>query len=643
MLKFTLLFKSNYQIMRTPLFGFVFSIILLTTSCQSKNDKKKTPSNQVSTAQTDTVIDWHSQSNAREIKPDHLNLDIAVDFDQHQISGSATWDIAPEPNTEYAKFDTWDMEIDSVFYADGKPAEYELTEKDSILGSALKIQIHPDTKQLKIYYKTGKNATALQWLQPEQTFGKKHPYLYTQGESIYTRSWVPSPDGPGYRFSYEATVKVPKGLLALMSAQNPQETTENGIYHFKMEKKIPAYLMALAVGNIGFKPVDDRTGVYAEKAILDSAYNELENLDKMVNTAEDLYGKYRWGCYDVLILPSGFPMGGMENPRLTFATPTILAGDKSLVNLIAHELAHSWSGNLVTNATWDDFWLNEGFTVYFERRITEAEYGKEYAAMLWDLGKKILEKNVNRLGKDSRHTWLKEDLKGKDPDEGFTDIPYEKGSAFVLKIEQTVGRKKLDKFLINYFNEHAFQSMTTEKFIDYLDKNLLDGHEDWKKAIAVDDWIYSPGIPDNYPEIKNPRFKKVDQQVVEFLKATPPKQLKTEDWSTYEWLHFLHKLPEDLSVDQMTQLDRAFHFTDTGNSEIADVWFLHALQADYTPAYQAMKEFLYVTGRVKFLTPLYEEMMKTEKGQKMAEEIYKKARPNYHPLTQKSIDRILAR
>lgn len=614
-------------------------------ACRSNSNQNQ---NEMDKVVADTVgqndfTDWHSQSNAKEMHPEHLSLDISVNFDQHQITGSATWTIQPDSGTQFAVFDTRQMEIDSVLYADGSKAPFEMGKVDPILGSALKITLKPETKQLTIYYKTGANATALQWMTPTQTFGKKSPFLYTQSESIYARTWVPCPDGPGYRFTYDAKVTVPKDLLALMSAENPQKKNEDGVYHFKMEEKIPAYLLALAVGDIGFKKVDGRTGVYAEPAILDKAWHELDGMGTMVNTAESLYGPYRWGRYDVLVLPSGFPMGGMENPRLTFCTPTILAGDKSLVNLIAHELAHSWSGNLVTNATWDDFWLNEGFTVYFERRITEAEYGKDYVAMLWALGAKDFEADVNRIGKDSRDTWLKEDLKGRDPDIGFTDIPYEKGSAFLLVIEQTVGREKWDAFLNKYFSEHAFQCMTTERFLNYLNKNLLDGHDDWKKAIDINAWVYGPGIPANMPHVQNPRFVKVDSTVKAFLNHTPAKDLQTTDWSTYEWLHFLGELPESLTYQQMLELDETFKFTQTGNSEIADVWFLHALQSKYTPAYPAMKQFLYVTGREKFLEPLYGEMMKTPEGQRMALEIYKIARPNYHPLAQKDIDHILGK
>ncbi len=625
--------------MRNHLIGLLAGLSLCLFACidSPQNDGTMDKNNSSQHA----VADMHSQSNALQIHPEHLSLDIAVDFDKRRISGSATWDIKPDEGVEYAIFDTWDLDIDSVEYPDGSNADYELEKADPIMGSALKIHLEPGTEKVKIYYKTGDDATALQWLNPTQTFRKESPFLYTQSESIFARSWVPCPDGPGYRFTYDARVKVPEGLLALMSAENPQEINESGVYHFTMEQAIPAYLLALAVGDIAFKAIDERTGVYAEPAILDKAWNEFNDIGAMVDTAEALYGDYRWGRYDVIVLPSGFPMGGMENPRLTFCTPTILAGDKSLVNLIAHELAHSWSGNLVTNATWEDFWLNEGFTVYFERRITEAMHGKEYVAMLWDLGAKDLKADVERIGENSEDTWLKIKLQGRHPGVGFTDIPYEKGAALLLLIEQTVGRVRIDEFLNKYFDEHAFQSMSTEKFLKYLNENLLDGHEDWKKAINIDAWVYGPGIPENMPRVENVRFEQVDNQVSAYLNGTPAADLETDNWSTYEWMHLLGELPEDLSFAQMKELDKAFKFTATGNSEIADMWFLHAIQSDYTPAFPTMKQFLYVTGRVKFLEPLYKEMVKSDKGREMAREIYDVARPNYHPLAQKAIDKIV--
>lgn len=619
--------------------GSFLSLMILTTACQTKTNEQVEEKS--TTTDNSENIDWHSKSNSGEIHPEHLSLDIAVDFDKQQISGQATWKLNPEKGVGKAIFDTRNLQIDSVLYADGSIAKFSLGKADPILGAALSIPIEEDTKELHIFYKTLEDATALQWLEPSQTFGKEAPFLYTQSESIHVRTWIPGPDSPGARFTYDATVKVPEGLLALMSAENPQEKNADGIYKFTMNEKIPGYLLALAVGDIGFKAVDNRTGVYAEPAILDKSYAELDGIGKMVDTAESIYGDYRWGRYDVLMLPSGFPIGGMENPRLTFATPTILAGDKSLLNLIAHELAHSWSGNLVTNATWEDFWLNEGFTTYFEQRIMEAEQGKEYAAMLWSLSERTLRGAVEDMGANNEDTRLKIELKDRDPDLGFTDIPYEKGSAFLLLIEQTVGREKWDAFLIKYFDAHAFQTMNTTYFLEYLDKNLLSENEDWKETIDVEAWVYGPGIPENYPHMENSRFEAVDKQMEEFVNGGKATDLKTQSWSAQEWMHFIGDLPKDLSLDKMKDLDKTFGLTDSQNSEVADLWYLLALNTEYTVAYPAMKEFLYVTGREKFLEPLYKQMMLSDNGKKMAKEIYTIARPNYHPLTQKAMDKII--
>jgi len=611
-------------------------------SCSSPQKGNDNNTNTTTTTSKDNSgKDWHTYSNADSVKATHLSLDIKVDFTQKKISGSAKWDLQNLKNAGSVVFDTKDLTIDSVLADDGSKAVFNLGKDDAIVGAPLRVMLKPNSKSVTIYYQTGPNPIALQWLEPSQTFGKKTPFLYTQSESIYARSWIPCQDGPGIRYAYDAKVAVPKGLLALMSAENPQQKSADGVYTFKMDQPIPAYLMALSVGDIGFKATGAKTGIYAEPAILAKASKELEDLDTLVQKAEALYGPYRWGRYDVMVLPSGFPIGGMENPRLTFCTPTILAGDKSLVNLISHELAHSWSGNLVTNATWNDFWLNEGFTIYFERRITESMYGKDYVDMLWELGYQDLQAIVAKLGNKSKDTWLKLDLKGRDPDIGLTDIAYEKGAAFLLLIERTVGRENMDKFLRGYFDSHAFKTITTEQFIIYLYDNLLKQNSDWQKKIDIDAWVYGPGIPADCPRADNMRFKATETESAAFVNGTTAAKLNTKKWSTYEWMHFLRSLPKDLSIEKMKDLDNTFHFTKTQNSEVADLWFLQSIRSTYEPAYPAMKQFLFVTGRQKFLEPLYEAMKETPEGTKMAHDIYQKSRQNYHPLTQKSIDEIL--
>ena len=587
-----------------------------------------------------TAKDVHTQSNADEVTLSHLDLDIKVDLEKKQISGCALWTIDNKKKVKVLKLDTYDMIIDSVA-VDGKQVAYKRGVVIPHLGSALHIPIEMNSKQVMVCYKTGPKARALQWLDPQQTHDKKFPFLYTQSESIYARSWIPCPDGPGIRYTYSARVTVPKGLMALMSAENPQQVSDSGIYHFKMETPVPAYLMALAVGDITFKGIDNRTGVYAEPGMIEKVRYEFEDVGKMVTTAEALYGPYRWGRYDIVVLPPGFPIGGMENPRLTFCTPTVIAGDRSLVTLIAHELAHSWSGNLVTNATWNDFWLNEGFTVYFERRIMEQMMGRTYADMLWELGYQDLQTAVNDIGPSSNDTWLKLSLEGRDPDDGLTDIAYEKGSLLLELIEQNVGRAKFDKFLADYFKDHAFKTITTEEFLSYLNANLINGDTALINKININAWVYGPGIPANCPRAAQERFMKVDAERKKFEQGANPAQLATTGWTTHEWLQFLRKMPLTLTIAQMKLLDDAYQFTNSDNSEIADLWFVMAVRANYKAAYPAMEQFLSTVGRRKFLQPLYGEMMKTPTNTEMARQLFIKYRGNYHPLAQETLDKMV--
>lgn len=608
------------------------------TACKNK----KTEASAMNSSPVDSMVlrDVHTLSNAAYIEMRHLDLDIAVDMAKKQIAGTALWQINNKTKAGELVLDTYDLSIDTVT-VDGKAVVFRLDPRIQFLGSALHIPIQPASRLVKVTYKTGTEARALQWLSPDQTHDKAQPFLYTQSESIYARSWIPCADGPGIRFTYNARVTVPTGLMALMSAENHSEKNDSGIYHFRMNTPIPAYLMALAVGDVTFKSIDERTGVYAEPGMIERARWEFENVGKMVNNAEQLYGAYRWGRYDVIVLPAGFPIGGMENPRLTFCTPTIIAGDRSLVSLIAHELAHSWSGNLVTNATWDDFWLNEGFTDYFERRIMEQMMGSSYSDMLWELGYQDLVENVKSLGEKSKDTWLKLDLKGRDPDDGLTDIPYEKGSHFLKLIEVQAGRDRFDKFLKRYFFDHAFKTITTEAFLTYLDTGLIKDDTTLRRKLNINEWVYGPGIPSNCPRAGQERFAKVDNARDLFLNDVPPAQLVTTEWTTHEWLHFLRKMPPALSPNQMKTLDMAYKFTKSGNSEIADLWFIMAVRANYTFAYPEMEPFLASIGRRKFLEPLYGEMMKTPKGAEMARMLYERYRKNYHPLAQESLDKLI--
>ena len=587
--------------------------------------------------------DPHSFSRPDEVAVDHLKLDLTVDFDQRQLSGRASLRLT-DHTVDRLVLDTRDLTIKRVTLDDGAETQFTLGNQGKLdfMGRPLEIRIQPGTKWVHVDYTTSPDAAALQWLSPEQTTAGKRPFLLTQSQAILARTWVPIQDTPGVRMTYEATVRVPKDLLALMSAENPTQRNDQGVYHFRMPQRIPSYLLALAVGDLEFRPLGPRSGVYAEPNVVEQAAWELADTPKMIDAAEKLYGPYRWGRYDVLILPSSFPFGGMENPRLTFATPTILARDRSLVSLIAHELAHSWSGNQVTNATWNDFWLNEGFTTYVEGRIMEALYGKEYADMLAVLGRGDLEETFEELGGPTGpDTRLRLELAGRDPDEGMSDIAYEKGKLFLTTLEQAVGRQRFDKFLRGYFDTFAFQPMDSARFVDYLRKNLLGGDEAKLRELKIQEWVYEPGLPSNAVEVRSTAFEKVDQAVASIGQGTPASQIQTQGWTTHHWLHFLRNLPAPLNVQTMAQLDEAFKLSASNNSEILHAWLLLSIQSRYEPAYPALERFLTGMGRRKFLQPLYTELAKTPEGTEMALRIYKKARPGYHSVSRQTVDEIL--
>lgn len=610
------------------------ALIIILQACNFKSSIKENDTMKY-------VNDAHSFAQPNDAVVKHLSLDITVDFASKTIAGYATWEIEPTDANEII-FDTHHLVIQGVTLNDGETTNYEVGPYDPIKGSPLNIAISAQTKKVRIQYATTADSYALQWLSPEQTAGKKEPFLFTQSQAILARTWIPCQDSPNIRFTYDAKVKVDPRFLALMSAENPQQKNEEGLYEFKNPHAIPSYLMALCVGDLSFKNIGENTGVYAEPVTMPSAFYELGEMQEMVNAAEKLYGKYEWGRYDVVFLPPSFPFGGMENPMLTFCTPTILAGDRSLTSLIAHELAHSWSGNLVTNATWNDFWLNEGFTMYFERRIMESIYGKDYADMLAVIGYSDLKFSLEQYAEEGNtvDTKLKYELDGRDPDDGMSDIAYEKGYFFLKTIENVVGRKRFDVFVNSYFNHFKFQSVTTEQFLDYLYANLLEKDGLEEKQIQVQEWIYEPGLPSSFVVPVSARFQKVDE-VVKMLAENPSANVDTASWSSHEWQRLLRELANQLDADKMKTLDARFHFTQTQNKEVAALWLQSAIRYNYEPAYAALENFLKEVGRRKFQVPLFSELMENPKTKEMGKTIYKKYRENYHAVSVKTLDEIV--
>jgi len=579
--------------------------------------------------------DIHSYGNPSEARVTHVSLDLEVIFDQRTVKGSATLTVDRiAPKATQIVLDSRALQIDKTeVSADGAQfheTHLDMGKMDPILGAPLHIDIAPDTKYVRVTYSTSPSgAAALQWLEPEQTAGKEHPFLYTQGEAILTRSWIPLQDSPAVRVTWDAHIKTPKGLKAVMSATNCPDSSD---CRFNMTHPVPSYLIALAVGDLKFQATGPRTGVWAEPSVLPKAAAEFADTEKMVEAAEKLYGPYRWDRYDLLVLPPSFPFGGMENPELTFATPTVIAGDRSLVSLVAHELAHSWSGNLVTNATWSDFWLNEGYTVYIERRIIEEIYGQRRERMEAVLGYQDLQEELK--SHPAKDQILNINLDGRDPDDGMTEIPYEKGALFLTAVEQQFGREKLDAYLKNYFDHFAFHSITTKESIEYMREHLFTLDPAAAAKIAVNEWVYQPGLPASAPIPHSEAFDAVDQSIVAWMKG---QKIETAQWSTQEWLRFLRGLPEKLDAAHMKKLDAQFHLTSASNNEILAQWLLMAVKNHYAPANDRLREFLTTVGRRKYVKPLYQAM-----DTKQAKAIYAQARPMYHSVTQSTIDAMLA-
>jgi len=626
--KIVLPLKSKTMKIKSILF---LTILLITIACQKKETSEKAT----------FVKDPHSFSNPNQAVVKHLDLDIKVDFDTQTISGKASWTIDNSSKGNEIIFDENTLNIAKVTLGDEeKETQFKLGNEVEFHGKPLHITIDANTTKVNIYYTTTKEAIALQWLTPPQTADKKKPFLFSQGESIWSRTWIPCQDSPSIRFTYNAKVTVPKDLLAVMSAVNPKQKNESGIYTFKQDKAIPSYLMAIAVGDLGFKSIDKRTGVYAEQSVLDKAAFEFSELGKMVYAAEKLFGPYRWGRYDVLVLPPSFPYGGMENPNLTFLTPGVIAGDRSLTSLLAHELGHSWSGNLVTNATWNDVWLNEGFTTYVEHRIGEAIFGVNEAKMQDVLSRKSLYDNMEDYGPNNPETQLKVNVDGKNADDSLSDIPYEKGYAFLQTVESVVGREQFDAFITEYFNSHAFQSITTEDFLKYFNEKLIKGDKSLASKIKAEEWIYKPGIPSNITQAVSEDFNAIDQ-IQKTWRQTGIKGLSQKIKSTNEKQHFIDYLPKDITEKEMAAIDAEFNFTQGGNFVVKRQWFVIAIRQQYQLAYSAIEQFMIATSRTGSLQTLYKEMIKTPEGKTWAKSIFEKAKSGYHLTTVQDLQRTI--
>jgi len=582
-----------------------------------------------------------------QVRTTDLYLDLKADFNRKTLGGYAELTLNwLDKSARNLVLDTNELSIAKVqvLNPNGRwtAASFMLDKLDVEKGRALRIALPFQPEKVRVYYHTAPSAAALQWMAPEQTLSGKRPFMFSQSEEINARSWAPVQDTPAVRFTYSARIEAPAGLRVVMSAENDQNATGAGGWKFRMAQPIPSYLLAIAIGEIDVRNLGPRTAVYAEPARIDAAAYELADTEKMMNAAESLYGPYRWDRYDMIVLPPSFPFGGMENPRLTFVTPTMIAGDRSLVDLIAHELAHSWSGNLVTNASWKYMWLNEGFTTYVTTRIVEKLYGQEVADMNLQVEQEEAMASLATIPP------AKQVLATRGPDVDpsvYSDggLIYPKGAWFLRTLEQRAGREVFDPFLRGWFDQHAFKSATTDEFVDYLKKNLLDAHPEYMTPAELDEWLYAPGIPASAVHVASPRLAALDAQRTGWLKGElPTAQLNGKNWIALEWMHFLNDIDGKANAQQLAELDQNFNLAKSSNNEIAFRFYLAAVRAGYNVR-EPLNSFLMSVGRQKFVVPLYAALLKNPAEKDWAKAVYAKARSHYHPVTQAAVDKQFAK
>ncbi len=624
-----------------PLTAAFAALFLL--SCQTETVPIE-PAEVAPILDTPDAIDVSSYAKPLEARVTHVALDLNLDFDAKRIGGMATLDIVAKPDAKEIILDDKGLEIEAVTDEAGNPLSYKVGVHDEDKGAPLTI-LMGDKRKIVIRYKSAPDASALQWLTPEQTAGKKQPFLLSQGQSIENRSWIPTQDSPGIRQTWTARVTAPEPLKVVMSGDRLTPDGEPAgegrrAYRFAMSKPVAPYLIAIAAGDLAFRELGPRTGVWAEPVTLDKAAAELADTEKMVEAAEKLYGPYRWGRYDVIVLPPSFPYGGMENPTLTFLTPTFIAGDKSLVGLVAHELAHSWSGNLVTNATWADGWLNEGFTSYFENRIMEAIYGQRRAQQEAALSFDDMMEAFKEEGMNAPATRLHLAPAEATPGGGATGVVYDKGAIFLRTIEKAAGRERWDAYLRSYFDRHAFQPMTSALFLADLRTELVRGDVELERRLMLDPWVYQPGLPSNVARPEPAAFAAVDQAVSAFS-AGGPAPVAFGGWTTAERLRFLNSLPRKLPEARLSELDNRLRLNEAGNNEVLFAWLELAVANRYDPAVPSLERFLTTQGRRKFVRPLITALAEDRQwGRPIAVRVYAKARPSYHPVTTRDLDKL---
>ena len=579
--------------------------------------------------------DPHSYADDTQARTRSFHMEARIDFETRTISAEVTLSFA-EPAEGVLDLDTRDLTIEAVFDSGGRALAFDVHPPEPHLGSRVTIRFQGVTPSLRIRYRTSPTASAMQWLTPAQTSGKVHPYAFTQCQAIHVRSLIPLQDTPGVRLTYTAELTVPRELQVVMAAAD-RGRTETGAFathRWEMPQPIPPYLFAFAVGDLASRELSPRSKVFAEPAVVDAAAWEFAKVEDHIAAAESLFGPYDWERFDILVMPPSFPYGGMENPRLTFVSPTTIAGDRSLVSVVAHELAHSWTGNLVTNANAEHFWLNEGFTMYAERRIIEATEGFDSAALSAALGRRELEESLRRFSDRPAMTRLRTHLQGVDPDECYSLVPYEKGYFFLVALEAAVGRDAFERWLKTYLRDFRFGAITTEDFERHIEAALPGA----LAAAGARAWIDGEGIPQTATA---PASSRLDSILA--LGGAVPASPAAASWTATEWNLYLENVPRPATEDTLRLLDARFSLTASGNHDVLVAWLTLALQSNYLSVLPRVERVVAEVGRMKYLRPLYTSLAKAESTRDLAAALYAKNRAAYHPIASQMVEGVLAK
>ena len=526
-------------------------------------------------------------------------------------------------------------------------------EPHQVFGTPIQVAIPADKRSkgtkfvAKLEYETLPSSSAIQWLTKEQTADKTHPYMFTQCQAIHARSLLPCQDCPSIKTSYTAYVAAPGWSQCMMSAvsdgSSELDTEGYRIFKWKQSVQIPAYLIAIVAGRVESRDIGPRTRVWAEPSVVEAAAFDFAQTEEFICHAESIMDQeYVWGRYDLVCLPPSFPYGGMENPCLTFVTPTLLTGDRSLADVIAHEIAHSWTGNLITNHTWEHFWLNEGWTVWLQRKIMSRIHSPEYFDFDSIIGWKHLSDSVDVYGEQHPFTLLVPTIAGVDPDDSFSSVPYEKGFNFLYYMSKIVGSENFDEFAKAYVQKFKYGTVTTDQFCSFFRAHFDARNIDYSQ-VDWDAWISKPGMPPVTPDFDQTLSNDCTAVANRWLLNEECTLATSKSWTSSQYVVMLEKILTDLGQEKelpestLKRMEEIYEFSKTRNAEIRFCWQKLCLRSHVSFIFEQVEAFLKEQGRMKFVRPLFRELQQTDEGKKLANRIFSEWKMNYHPIAQKMI------